>query len=144
MGPVAYAQYSTQTQGLLWLGLISGTVTIEIVCSGRMLDNLASRLSKSNNDIMTPAIYLWLAHPAALLGTGGCILWGLSIDRHWHFMVGELALFICKNGKARLPAVEIPTDSLRSYCRIADRKRISGYVRNHGVSRPYSGSNILV
>ncbi|KAF0324056.1 major facilitator superfamily transporter, partial [Colletotrichum asianum] len=30
MGPMAYAQYSTQTQGLLWLGLVSGTVTIEI------------------------------------------------------------------------------------------------------------------
>ncbi|KAF3808856.1 putative MFS-type transporter [Colletotrichum gloeosporioides] len=98
MGPVAYAQYSTQTQGLLWLGLISGTITIEIVCSGRMLDNIASRLAKSNNDIMTPAMYLWLAYPATLLGAGGCILWGLSIDRHWHFMVDELALFIFAAG----------------------------------------------
>ncbi|KAH9228093.1 hypothetical protein K456DRAFT_1753593 [Colletotrichum gloeosporioides 23] len=114
MGPVAYAQYSTKTQGLLWLGLISGTVTIEIVCSGRMLDNVASRLARSNNDIIAPAMYLWLAYPTALLGTGGCILWGLSMDRHWHFMVSELALFIFAAG-LQMGNVTVVTYAITAY-----------------------------
>ncbi|KAH0429143.1 hypothetical protein CcaCcLH18_08640 [Colletotrichum camelliae] len=114
MGPVAYAQYSTQIQGLLWLGLILGTVTVEIVCSGRMLDKLASRLAKSNNDIITPAMYLWLAYPATLLGAGGCILWGVSIDYHWHFMVGELALFFFAAG-LQMGNVTVVTYAIAAY-----------------------------
>ncbi|KXH52128.1 major facilitator superfamily transporter [Colletotrichum nymphaeae SA-01] len=97
--PYIFFQYwCTEAQGLLWLGLILGTVTIEIVCSGRMLDKLASRLARSKNDIIAPSMYLWLAYPAALLGAGGCVLWGISIDRRWHFMIGELALFIFAAG----------------------------------------------
>lgn len=118
MGPVAYAQYSTQIQGLLWLGLILGTVTVEIVCSGRMLDKLASRLAKRNNDIITPAMYLWLAYPATLLGAGGCILWGVSIDHHWHFMVGELALFFCENNNVPSSSSESPLLPL-THCVVA-------------------------
>ncbi|UQC81413.1 polyamine transporter 3 [Colletotrichum lupini] len=74
MGPVAYAQFSTQTQ---------------------VLDKLASQLARSKNDIIAPAMYLWLAYPAALLGAGGCVLWGILIDRSWHFMIGEVA-FRCR------------------------------------------------
>ncbi|KAK1487169.1 major facilitator superfamily transporter [Colletotrichum cuscutae] len=66
----------TQTQGLLWLGLNLGTGTIEMVFSSRILDKLASQLARSKTDIIAPAMYLWLAYPAALLGAGGCILRG--------------------------------------------------------------------
>jgi hypothetical protein len=39
---------------------------------------------------------LWLAYPAAILTAIGLIVWGISIDREYHWMVGQVAFALCK------------------------------------------------
>lgn len=68
--PAAYAQYSPQIQGLLFLGLILGTLLSEIFCSGRLSDFIVAKLARRNNNIRVAEMRLWLAYPAALLSTG--------------------------------------------------------------------------
>ncbi|KAL9117667.1 MAG: hypothetical protein Q9187_005796 [Circinaria calcarea] len=51
MLPTAYAQYSPQVQGLLFLGLLLGTIFSEIFCAGRLSDWLCIKLTKRNNNI---------------------------------------------------------------------------------------------
>ncbi|KAI9669204.1 MAG: hypothetical protein M1817_004746 [Caeruleum heppii] len=96
--PAAYVQYSPQIQGLLFLGLILGTLFSEIFCSGRLSDIIVRRLAKNNDGIRTPEMRLWLAYPAALLSAIGLILWGISIDRMYHWMVGQVAFFLFAAG----------------------------------------------
>ena len=67
MLPAAYAQYSPQIQGLLFLGLILGTLFSEMFCSGRLSDYIVLRLAKKNGGVRLPEMRLWLAYPAALL-----------------------------------------------------------------------------
>lgn len=70
MLPAAYASYSPQTQGLLFLGLLLGTLFAELFCSGRASDYIMLRLAKKNNGVRVPEMRLWLAYPAALLSAG--------------------------------------------------------------------------
>lgn len=67
MLPAAYVQYSPQIQGLLFLGLLLGTLFSEIFCSGRLSDLIVLRLAKKNGGVRLPEMRLWLAYPAALL-----------------------------------------------------------------------------
>lgn len=39
---------------------------------------------------------LWLAYPAAVLSAIGLIVWGISVDRSWHWIVGQVAFVLCK------------------------------------------------
>ncbi|OCK91964.1 MFS general substrate transporter [Cenococcum geophilum 1.58] len=71
--PSAYTQYSPQIQGLLFIGLTLGT--------------LFSELFFSRSKVMR----LWLTYPAATLSAIGLILWGVSIDRAYHWIVGQVA-----------------------------------------------------
>lgn len=65
--PAAYQQYSPQIQGLLFLGLILGTLFSEIFCSGRLSDFIVAKLARRNNNTRVAEMRLWLAYPAALL-----------------------------------------------------------------------------
>ena len=67
MLPAAYVQYSPQIQGLLFLGLLLGTLFSEVFCSGRLSDIIVLRLAKKNDGVRVPEMRLWLAYPAALL-----------------------------------------------------------------------------
>ena len=67
MIPAAYAQYSPQIQGLLFLGLLLGTILPEIFCSGALSDDIVASLARKNNGIRVPEMRLWLAYPAILL-----------------------------------------------------------------------------
>ncbi|KAJ0110309.1 hypothetical protein J7T55_000742 [Diaporthe amygdali] len=96
MVPAAYAQHSTQIQGLLFLGLIIGNLVAEIICSGRLSDWLCTRLALCNEGVRTPEMRLWLCYLGILLGSIGPTIWGLSIDYSWHWMVGEAGFFLCK------------------------------------------------
>ena len=115
MVPAAYATYTPLIQGLLFLGLFLGTVLSEIGCSGRLSDFIVERLSKKNNNIRVPEMRLWLAYPAILITTGmllsicymlkvtdkrviivGLVIWGVSIDKSYHWMVGQVAFFLCE------------------------------------------------
>ncbi|KAL8949561.1 MAG: hypothetical protein Q9222_004335 [Ikaeria aurantiellina] len=54
MLPAAYVQYSPQIQGLLFLGLLLGTLFSEIFMSGRLSDYLVTRLARNNNGVRIP------------------------------------------------------------------------------------------
>ena len=69
MLPAAYVQYSPQIQGLLFLGLLLGTLFSEVFCSGRLSDYICEKLTKRNNNIRVAEMRLWLAYPAALLSS---------------------------------------------------------------------------
>ncbi|OAQ62043.1 MFS transporter [Pochonia chlamydosporia 170] len=92
--PVAYETYSPQIQGLLYLGLIVGTLISEVCCSGSLSDLIVIKLAKRNDNQKTPEMRLWLAYPAALLTAVGLIVWGVSVDRNYHWMVGQVAFAI--------------------------------------------------
>ncbi|KAF2762094.1 major facilitator superfamily transporter [Pseudovirgaria hyperparasitica] len=92
--PVAYAQYAPQIQGLLFIGLILGTLLSEILCSGTLSDWLVVKLAKRNAGVRTAEMRLWLAYPAALLSAIGLVIWGISIDRGYHWIVGQIAFFL--------------------------------------------------
>lgn len=67
MIPVAYIQYSPQIQGLLFIGLILGTLFSEVFASGRLSDWLMLKLAKKNGGVKLAEMRLWLAYPAAAL-----------------------------------------------------------------------------
>jgi len=98
MLPVAYIQYTPQIQGLLFLGLILGTLFSEAFLSGTTSDWLVAKLAKKNHNIRTPEMRLWLIYPAALLSSIGLIIWGISIDMNYHWIVGQIAFFLFAAG----------------------------------------------
>ena len=96
MEPAAYIDYKLQIQGLVFLGLIVGVVLAEIFFSGRLSDWVVRRLTLKDGGQRVPEMRLWLGYPAAVGSSVGLIVWGLSIDREWHWMTGQVAFFLCK------------------------------------------------
>jgi MFS family permease len=94
MLPAAYVNYSPLVQGLLFIGLLLGTVSSEVLVGGRLSDMIVSRLAKKNGGVRLPEMRLWLAYPAGLLTAIGLIVWGISVDRNYHWIVGQIALFL--------------------------------------------------
>lgn len=45
-----------------------------------------------------PEDRLWLTYPAIVLSAVGLIVWGISIDQMYHWMVGQVAFFIFAAG----------------------------------------------
>lgn len=54
MIPAAYVQYSPQIQGLLFVGLLLGTLFSEVFASGRLSDYIVAKLAKKNNGVKLP------------------------------------------------------------------------------------------
>ncbi|KAJ6022261.1 Major facilitator superfamily domain general substrate transporter [Penicillium herquei] len=98
MVPSAYAEYTPLIQGLLFLGLFLGTAVSEICCSGRLSDYIVARLSKRNGTPPEAEMRLWLAYPAILITAVGLIVWGVSIDQNYHWIVGQIAFFLFAAG----------------------------------------------
>ena len=98
MLPAAYPSYSPQIQGLLFLGLLLGTLFSEVFCSGRLSDLIVAKLAAKNNGLRAPEMRLWLAYPAALLSAIGLIVWGISVDQMYHWIVGQIAFFLFAAG----------------------------------------------
>ncbi|KAJ5609329.1 Major facilitator superfamily domain general substrate transporter [Penicillium herquei] len=98
MVPSAYAEYTPLVQGLLFLGLFLGTIVSEICCSGRLSDYIVTRLSNRNGTLPMAEMRLWLAYPAILITAVGLIVWGVSIDQNYHWIVGQIALFLFAAG----------------------------------------------
>lgn len=90
--PVAYIDYKIEVQGLLFGGLIVGTLVSEILFSGTLSDIIMNRFAKKNHGIRSPEQRLWLFWPAISLTTTGLIVWGVSVEKQWHFMIGQFAL----------------------------------------------------
>lgn len=95
--PDAYINDSPRTQGLLLIGLLVGLLFAEVVCSGNLSDKLMSHLARKNGGIRVPEMRLWLGYPAAVVSSVGLVLWGVSVDKDWHWMVGQVAFFLCKS-----------------------------------------------
>lgn len=96
--PVAYATYTPQIQGLLFMGLILGTLVSELLCSGSLSDSIMLHFARKNNNIRVPENRLWLFYPAVIMTSMGLILWGVSIDKGYHWMVGQVAFFLFAAG----------------------------------------------
>lgn len=94
MIPAAYSEYKIQVQGLFFVGPLIGVVFSELFCSGRLSDWLVTRLARKNGGERVPEMRLWLGYPAAALSTIGLIVWGISVDKGYHWMVGQVALFL--------------------------------------------------
>lgn len=73
-----------------------GTLVSEALFSGSLSDWIVIKLAKRNNQQKTPEMRIWLTYPAIILTAVGLIVWGVSIDRGYHWMVGQVALAICK------------------------------------------------
>lgn len=89
---------------LIFIGLIVGTVFSELFCSGRLSDWLLVKVAARNGTKKTPEMRLWLVYPAALLTSVGLIVWGISIDRNYHWMVGQVA-FAFSESRASYPII---------------------------------------
>ncbi|OJI95949.1 hypothetical protein ASPVEDRAFT_145481 [Aspergillus versicolor CBS 583.65] len=98
MIPAAYPQYTPLIQGLLFLGLLVGTVVSEVCCSGRLSDYIVKRLAKRNGGVRVAEMRLWLVYPAVLVTAVGLVLFGVSIDNSYHWMVGQVAFFLFAAG----------------------------------------------
>jgi len=85
--PVAYEQYSAQIQGVLFLGMILGTVLAEVFVSGTLSDWIVVRLALRNGGKRTPSMRLWLIYPAVTVSAVGIIVWGIAIDKGYHWAV---------------------------------------------------------
>lgn len=126
MVPVAYANYSTIGQGLLFLGLIVGTLTAEILFSGWVGDRIVGKLSTGRGIARTPEMRIWLAYPGIIMFAAGLILWGSSIENSYHFMVGQVAFFMSMFYTTHLDLLTRANRSC-SWCGIADDEY--GYCR---------------
>lgn len=78
------------------IGLIIGTLLSEFFCSGGLSDRLVVRLAKRNRNQKTPEMRLWLAYPAAVITAVGLAVWGISVDRGYHWIVGQVSFVLCK------------------------------------------------
>lgn len=68
--PVAYGQYKPDIQGLLFIGLILGTLICEVFCSGGLSDDIVARLARGNGNVRVPEMRLWLVYPAVCITAG--------------------------------------------------------------------------
>ncbi|PYH90604.1 MFS transporter [Aspergillus ellipticus CBS 707.79] len=98
MVPSAYAKYSPLIQGLLFLGLLIGTLVAEVCCSGKLSDTIVERLAKKNGGVRVPEMRLWLGYPALVITAVGLILWGVSVENGYHWIVGQVAFFLFSAG----------------------------------------------
>ncbi|KAL4965558.1 putative MFS transporter [Aspergillus stella-maris] len=98
MVPAAYPEYSPLIQGLLFLGLLLGTVVSEVGCSGWLSDLIVERLARRNGGVRVAEMRVWLAYPAIGITAVGLIVFGVSIDKGYHWMVGQVAFFLFAAG----------------------------------------------
>ncbi|OAG38106.1 hypothetical protein AYO21_07696 [Fonsecaea monophora] len=94
MIPAAYEEYKIQIQGLFFTGALVGVIFAEIFCSGNFSDWIVARLARKNHGQRTPEMRLWLGYPGAILSAIGLAVWGASVQEGWHWMVGQVALFL--------------------------------------------------
>ncbi|EXJ93259.1 hypothetical protein A1O1_01650 [Capronia coronata CBS 617.96] len=92
--PAAYVYDSPAIQGALLIGLLVGLLAAEVVCSGRLSDSIVVKLTRRNGGVRVPEMRLWLGMPAAAISSVGLVIWGLSVERSWHWMTGQVAFFL--------------------------------------------------
>lgn len=81
---------------LLFIGLIIGTLISEILFSGTLSDWIVVKEAKRNDNVKVPESRLWLIYPAVILSAVGLVVWGVSVDKGYHWMVGQVAFALCK------------------------------------------------
>ncbi|KAK5060151.1 hypothetical protein LTR84_010035 [Exophiala bonariae] len=98
MLPAAYLDYKPQIQGLLFIGLLLGTLFAELFLGGRLSDYVCAKLAEKNGGVRMPEMRLWLIYPAGILSGVGLIIWGVSVDKGYHWIVGQVAFFLFAAG----------------------------------------------
>lgn len=84
----------------------------EVLCSGSLSDRIVVRLAKSSGDNQkVPEMRLWLAYPAAILTAVGMVVWGISVDRGYHWMVGQVAFALCEFSLTRYAWIVLAMNS---------------------------------
>ena len=68
--PAAYPQYTPEIQGLLFIGLILGTLVSELLFSGALGDTIMLRFAKKNGGVRLPEPRLLLIFPAVIITAG--------------------------------------------------------------------------
>lgn len=96
--PIAYKTYKLEMQGLMYGGLIIGTLVSELLFSGTLSDMIMNRFARRNNGVRIPEKRLWLNYPAILLTGVGLIIWGISVSKCLHWFVGQFALTLLGAG----------------------------------------------
>ncbi|EEP79822.1 predicted protein [Uncinocarpus reesii 1704] len=132
--PLAYGDESAATQALLYLGLLVGTVASEILCSGRLSDWIVTVLAKRNNHIRVPESRIWIMYPALLATGAGLALWGMSIGRKSHWIVGQVALFLCK----------VSVSIFQHFLEMTDGFFISPWIKASGWTWTFAAQGIMV
>jgi len=94
MIPAAWPSFSSESQGLLLIGMILGTVTAELFFSGSLSDHLVRRLSRGVVEKRTPEMRLWLFIPAAATSAFGLALFGVSLQYNRHWIIAQVAVFL--------------------------------------------------
>ncbi|KAG8903564.1 hypothetical protein FRC01_009156 [Tulasnella sp. 417] len=131
MIPAAYPTYSPQHQGLLFLGLIIGTIIAEAFFSGTLSDRLVAYISRTRNTPRSPEMRLWLFWPAAFLTALGLVLFGVAIQYNWHWAVAQVAMAIFGFG------VQVGNTTTMAYavdCHPDHAMDVTHYLGGHGVS----------
>lgn len=123
--PAAYPEYKPEIQGLLFIGLILGTLVSEVLFSGALGDVIMLKFAQRNGGVRLAECRLWLIYPAVLISAGtledtlwhtewiltiplvGLTLWGISIDKHYHWIVGQIAFFLCKQAPQAPASLDI-------------------------------------
>ncbi|KPI41790.1 putative transporter [Cyphellophora attinorum] len=96
--PAAYEQDTPRVQGALLIGLLVGLLAAELFCSGHLSDKIMVWMTRKSGGERLPENRLWLGMPAAVVSSVGLLVWGFSIDKHWHWMTGQVAFFLYSLG----------------------------------------------
>lgn len=71
---VAYIEYTPLIQGLLFIGLLLGTLFSEVFCSGQLSDWIVAKLAGKNGGLRVAEMRLWLVYPALVITAGKCFV----------------------------------------------------------------------
>lgn len=83
---------------MLLVGLLIGLLAAELFCSGHLSDKIMVWMTRKNGGQRVPENRLWLGMPAAVISSVGLLVWGFSVQDSWHWIVGQVAFFLCKFG----------------------------------------------
>ncbi|KAM5378079.1 hypothetical protein ACJZ2D_004537 [Fusarium nematophilum] len=98
MAPAANAAFDIRVQGLLFIGFALGILIAEVFCSGRLSDIICSKIALKEGGERRPEMRLYLGYPAVAVNAVGLCVWGLSAQYQWHWMAGQVGMFLIGMG----------------------------------------------
>ncbi|KAJ5366841.1 hypothetical protein N7541_000782 [Penicillium brevicompactum] len=96
--PIAYPDRSLIGQGVMFIGLLVGTLMAEALVSGRLGDHIIGRATARGDLPQTPEMRIWMGYPGVLLFAAGILTWGFAIENKYHIMISQLGFFLVGAG----------------------------------------------